>query len=156
MRQKIIVVIISLLLLSSCTCLFKKPEACNDEKYGPVAIRLSDFSSQIIYYYRDKKESVPPDFDGGKFIQILKQLPPDQVNQKDVDSITSQFRVEAHSVNSGFSVMLCEHGKKIMEDFASSRDSECRFDLKRVEITSWNTSVPCSFEVNWQQYCIEP
>lgn len=156
MRQITIVVII-VLLLSGCACLFKKPEVCNDEKYGPAAIRLSEFSSQVIYYYRAKKQVVPSDFDERQFVQILKQLPPDQVNQKDVDSMVSTFKIEAHTVDSGFSVMLCEkNGKKLMEDFASPKDMRCRFELNQVEIKSWNESTPCLFGVNWQQYCNKP
>jgi len=156
LMRKITVAIIVLLVLSGCSCLLKKADVCNSDKYGPVAIRLSDFSSQIIYYYRDKRQTVSQDFDGNQFIRILKQLPPDQVNQKDVDYMISNFSVTAHSVNGGFSVMLCKDNKKIMEDFASPHDAECRFDLNRVEIQSWNESMPCSFEVNWQKYCKKP
>jgi hypothetical protein len=154
--RKITAVIITLLLLSGCTCLLKKTEVCNNETYGPVVIRLSDFKSQIIYYYRDKRQIVPLDFDGDQFTRILKQLPPDQVNQKDVDYMISNFKVAAHRVNGGFSVMLCKDSKKIMEAFANPKDAECRFDLTLVEIQSWNENMPCSFEVNWQQYCKKP
>jgi hypothetical protein len=143
-------------VMSGCTCLFKKAAGCNDEQFGPVAIRLADFSSQVVYYYRSKKESVPADFNETIFIQILKQLPPDQVIQKDVDSLVSKFTISAHAVATGFSVMLCKNDKKIMEDFADSHTDECKFDLNRVEIRSWNDSAACSFDPNWRQYCEKP
>jgi len=68
----------------------------------------------------------------------------------------SNFKVAAHRVNGGFSVMLCKDSKKIMEAFANPKDAECRFDLTLVEIQSWNENMPCSFEVNWQRYCKKP
>jgi hypothetical protein len=153
--REITIATIILLLLPSCTCLVKNREACNNERYSPVAIRLSDFSSQIIYYFQNRKQVIPSDFDGKQFVMILKQLPPDQVNRKDLDSIVSHFQVDAHSINGGFSVMLCKGDQKIMEDFASPHSSECTFNLNQVEIRSWNKSVQCSFEASWQQYCIK-
>jgi hypothetical protein len=152
--RKTTLAIIALLFLIGCHCWFIKSEACNDEKYGPVAIRLSEFSSQVIYYYRGKKQAVPQNFDAQQFVLILRQLPADQVQQKDVDSMVSTFKMEAHAIDGGFSVMLCEkNGKKLMEDFASPHGSEYEFALNEVEIKSWNENIPCSFEVNWQKYC---
>ena len=137
MRERtaaIIIVIIIIQILSGCVCTFKKTDLCNDEKYGPVAIRLAELSSQVVYYYRSKKKVVPPDFDAKQFTQILSQLPADQVNQKDVDLILSNFTVNVRSINDGFSIMLCEKSKKIMEKFANSHNDECKFDLNRVEV----------------------
>jgi hypothetical protein len=151
------VIIITILLLTSCTCLLKSTEVCNDEKYSPTDIRLSDFSRQVVYYYHAKKQVVPADFDEKQFVQVLRQLPADQVDQKEVDSMVAAFNIKAHAVNEGFSVMLCNStDKKIMEDFANHPSSACKFDLKTVEIKSWNESKPCSFEENWQQYCQKP
>jgi hypothetical protein len=156
MRKKALTIIV-LLLVTGCCCWFKNCEVCNDEKYGPVAINLSEFSSQVIYHYLSRKQAVPRNFDENQFIQILRNLPADQVKQKDVDSMESRFDIKAHAIDGGFSVMLCEEkGKKLMEDFASPHDSECRFDLNSVEIKSWNENVDCSFEVDWQKYCKKP
>ncbi len=144
---------VAVLLVTGCAGLQKQEES-NNAEYGPMAIRLSEFSSQVIYYYRGKKQSVPVDFDEKQFLSILRQMPVDQVNQQDVESMESKSTVKAHAVDSGFSVMLCDKsGRKLMEDFASPHDSECRFDLNRVEIKSWNEDKPCSFEENWRQFC---
>jgi hypothetical protein len=159
MRKKtgaIIIAVFAIQLFTGCVCAFKKTNECNDEQYGPVAIRLAEFSSQVIYYYRNKKQAVPLDFDAIKYIQILRQLPPDQVNQNYVNSIVSKFTISAHAIGDGFSIMLCDKNKKIMEDFANSHNEECRFDLNRVEIRSWNESVGCSFETDWQRFCKIP
>jgi hypothetical protein len=151
--RKLTLAIIAVLLISGCAGMHK-PEDHNNAEYGPMAIRLSEFSNQVIYYYQGKKQAIPTDFDASKFVGILRQLPPDQVSKKDVDSMVSMSVVKAHVVGAGFSVMLCdENGRKLMEDFASPHHSDCRFDLNRVEIQSWNENKPCSFEDNWKQYC---
>jgi hypothetical protein len=132
----------------------KSAEVCNDEKYGPTDIRLSEFSRQVVYYYHAKKQIVPADFDEKQFVQVLRQLPADQVDQKEVDSMMVTFKMKARAINDGFSVMLCdETDKKIMEDFANHPSSECRFDLKTVEIKTWNENKPCTFEGDWRKYC---
>jgi hypothetical protein len=151
--RKTALMIITILFLAGCHCWFSRSKECNDEKYGPVAIRLSEFSSQVIYYYRSKNQAVPQDFDAQQFMLILKQLPPDQIQQKDVDSMISKFKIEAHGIDGGFSVMLCEkNGKKLMEDFASPHGSKYEFALNEVEIKSWNENIACSFEADWQKY----
>lgn len=152
---EIIMAMTILLLLSSCACLPNNRAVCNNNKYRPVAARLSDFSSQIVRYFQNRKQTVPSNFDGEQFVMILRQLPPGLVNRKDVDSIASGFRVEAHRIEGGFSVMLCEDDQKIMEDFAGLDASGCRFSPNRVEVKSWNKYVPCSFEMSRQQYCLK-
>jgi len=144
----------TLLLLASCTCLLKTTEVCNNEKYGPTDIRLSEFSRQVVYYYHAKKQVIPTDFDEKQFVQVLRRLPSDQVDQKEVDSMIAAFEMKAHAINDGFSVMLCDKtNKKIMEDFANYPSTECRFDLNTVEIKSWNEDKPCAFEKGWRKYC---
>lgn len=152
---KIVMALSMLLALSSCACLPNNQAVCNNNKYGLVAARLSEFSSQIISYFQNRKQTVPSDFNGKQFVMILKQLPPDRVNRKDVDSIASRFKVEAHRIEGGFSVMLCEDGRKIMEDFAGLDASGCRFSPNQVEVKAWNKYVPCSFEMSRQQYCLK-
>ncbi|MGO9377484.1 MAG: hypothetical protein ACLP29_02890 [Dissulfurispiraceae bacterium] len=155
--RKTAVIIITFLLLTSCTCLLKSSEVCKDEKYGPTEIRLSEFSRQVVYYYHAKKQVIPANFDENQYVQVLRQLPSDQVDQKDVDSMVATFKMTAHAINDGFSVMLCDNpDKKIMEDFANHPSSPCRFDLKTVEIKSWNENNPCTFEMDWRKYCSPP
>ena len=152
MRKQALALVV-VLLISGCVGLHKSEDR-NNAEYGPIAIRLSEFSSQVVFYYQEKKQVIPTDFDEKQFIRILRQLPSDQVSQKDVDKMLSISKVKSRAVAEGFSVMLCdENDRKLMEDFAGPYHVDCRFDLNRVEIKSWNENKPCSFEGDWQQYC---
>ncbi len=154
MKNRASAAIIVILLLTGCTCVLHKTGECENKKYGPIAIRLSEFSRQVVYYYKDKEQPIPANFDGKEFVSLLRKLPPDQVSQKDLDSMNSKFKIFARKVDSGLSVMLCdENNDKLMEDFASPPGSKCRFDLNSVEIKSWSKNIPCSFEEHWSQYC---
>ena len=141
-----------LVLFVLCGCSPSGPALQSDaeksQEYSSTAITLSDFSMKIVAHYQMQNNPVPADFDSRQFFALLEKIYPDQAK---VAAIRENYRVSVRSLDSGYSVMLCDvqTNQKIMEDLS------CH--VNRVEIRSWENAVSgsgqCVFEDNWRPYC---
>jgi hypothetical protein len=145
-KHFVVIFIMCLLLGCSHNSALTRYDEDRDREYSATAITLSDFSMKIISNYQVQNIPVPTNFETQQFFDLLKKIYPDQSK---VSSIQSNYSVSVHSLDGGYSVMLCDlkTNHKIMEDLS------CHLD--RVEILSWKSSIagPCEFENNWKQYC---
>ncbi|MDR3630699.1 MAG: hypothetical protein P4L42_10215 [Desulfocapsaceae bacterium] len=139
-----------LVLFVLCGCSLSGPALQSDaeksQEYSSTAITLSDFSMKIVAHYQMQNNPVPADFDTRQFFALLEKIYPDQAK---VAAIRENYRVSVRSLDSGYSVMLCDvqTNQKIMEDLS------CH--VNRVEIRSWENAASgqCAFEDNWRPYC---
>ncbi len=146
MKKFVLVLPVFILLGCAHPATISTPSEEKIREYSSTAVTLSDFSMKIVAYYQLQNLSVPEGFDTQQFFGLLEKIYPDQSRVK---FIQNNYRVYVHSLDGGYSVMLCDPktDQKIMEDLS------CHLD--RVEIRSWGSTGPiqCSFENNWKSYC---
>ncbi len=145
MKKFVLVLLILILVGCAHPGTIPMPSEEKIREYSSTAVTLSDFSMKIVAYYQSQNISVPEGFDTRQFFGLLEKIYPDQSRVK---FIQNNYRVYVHSLDGGYSVMLCDPktDQKIMEDLS------CHLD--RVEIRSWDTGpIQCSFENNWKSHC---
>lgn len=133
-------------LFFGCTGLKIKPVVTQERYYSKIERMVVDFSKKIKAYYENQHKSIPKDFNGDTYIELLENIYPDKSK---VEMVERSFKIKARAIDDNFSVMLCgpSTGSKVMEDLS------CYLD--HVEIRCWDKKdhIPCKFDDNWETYC---